>query len=309
MDDVEQVLRDELSSRYPVVDQLVKHGFRLGGKRMRPALLILSGKACGGLSRDHVPLAAATELIHTATLIHDDVLDEAALRRHRDTVNARWDNEASILLGDYLLARAICLASSVDDPFACRAIGQAAKSMCEGELRQVIGRGNYALAEQDYLDIIAGKTAALCACCCRLGAYYAGAAVEQQEALSRFGQSLGVAFQIADDLLDLLGDEATTGKSLGSDLAKQKSTLPLIRMLSQLSAGGRDEVMRILAGSDNHYAAALEPWFERTDAVSYTRTKAGEFVRQAASELAVLPPNAARDQLARLTEFVVNRRH
>jgi len=309
LDQVERTLRDELSSRYPMVDQLVQHGFRLGGKRMRPALVLLAGHVSGGTTADHVKLAAAAELIHTATLIHDDVLDEAVLRRHRDTVNARWDNEASILLGDYLLARAMCLASAVDDPFACRTIGQAAKLMCEGELRQVVGRGDYSLGEQDYIEIIAGKTASLCACCCRLGAHYAGAETKLEDALARFGQQLGIAFQIADDLLDLLGDEATTGKSLGTDLAKQKATLPGIRLLGQLPPAEHEQVMAILTGSDNHHLDALRPWFGRSDAIEYTRARAIEFADSAAAELDAVPAGPHRDLLARLTDFIVHRRH
>lgn len=307
LDEVESILRDELSSQYPFVDRLVKHGFRLGGKRLRPALVLLSGKACGGVSRDHLILAAAMELIHTATLIHDDVLDEAELRRHRDTVNARWDNETSILLGDYLLARSIRLASSMDDVFACRAIGEASKSMCEGELRQISSRGDYALSEADYLSIISGKTAELCACCCRLGAYYAGADETKQEALTRYGRHLGIAFQIADDLLDVLGDETVVGKSLGTDLVKQKSTLPLIHMLGQLGPGDRDKVLAVLSNSDNHRHEALKSWFARTDAIDYTRGVALDYIRRATDELSAIAPGPASEALRDLAEFVVHR--
>ena len=143
LDEVEALLQREVSSDNPFVDRLAQHGARLGGKRLRPALVLLSAKACGGVRPEHLTLAAMVEMIHTATLIHDDVLDEATIRRHLDTVNARWNNEVSILLGDYLLARAICLASSLDDNFACRAISESARHMCEGELRQIESRGNY----------------------------------------------------------------------------------------------------------------------------------------------------------------------
>lgn len=308
LDQVERVLRDELTSEYPFVDQLVKHGLRLGGKRLRPALVLLSGKACGASGRDHVVLAAAMELIHTATLVHDDVLDEAALRRHRDTVNARWDNETSILLGDYLLARALRLASSLDTVFACRTISDASKAMCEGELRQIASRGNSDLSEQDYLSIITGKTAELCACCCRLGAHYAGADEPTQERFAQFGLLLGIAFQIADDLLDVLGDEAVVGKSLGTDLVKQKTTLPLIRLLGQLAPDDRAEVVQLLSNADNHRQKPLESWFAQTDALDYARQRAVDFAQRAAAELASLPPGPAVDALGELAEFVVNRR-
>jgi len=307
LDQVEDILRGQLRSDYPFVDQLAKHGFRLGGKRIRPALVLLSAKACGRLNHDHLVLAAAVEIIHTATLIHDDVLDEATLRRHRDTVNARWDNEASILLGDYLLSRSLCLASSVEGPFACRSISETARTMCEGELRQVGSRGNYDLGEDDYLEIIANKTAALTACCCRLGSHYAGADPEVCRILTRFGRQLGVAFQIADDLLDVVGDEATVGKSLGTDLLKQKTTLPLIRLLNQVGDRDRAEVVAVLSRNGNHHREALLPWFERFDAIAYARDKSVWYTQQAADELNNLPATEARETLKQLTEFVVKR--
>lgn len=310
LDQVEQVLRDELANDHPVVDHLLKHGFRLGGKRMRPALVLLCGNACGTAGHEHVILAAAIEMIHTATLIHDDVLDEATLRRHLETVNARWDNEASILLGDYLFTHCLCLvANSIEDTFACRAIGEASKAMCEGELRQMVSRGNFELTEEEYFDIITGKTAALHACCCQLGAHYAGADEATCAAYTRFGKYLGIAFQIVDDLLDVLGDEAKTGKSLGTDLAKQKATLPLIRLLGGLAAGQRDEVLSVLKRSDNHRREALAPWFAQTDALAYARQRAVEYCHLAKAELAGMPASPVHDTLRQLADFVVARQH
>jgi octaprenyl-diphosphate synthase len=306
---VEELIGKELCSEYPFVDRLVKYGVRLGGKRLRPALVLLSAQACGRLRPEHLVLAAAVEMIHTATLVHDDVLDEATLRRHLDTVNSRWNNETSVLLGDYLLSRSLCLASSVDGTFACRAIGQASRTMCEGELRQIASRGNYELSEEEYLSIISGKTAALTACCCRLGAHYAEAAPDLEAALVQYGLELGIAFQIADDLLDVLGDEATAGKSLGTDLVKQKSTLPLIRVLQQASHAERAEVVLLLSRSDNHRRDALRPWLARFDAVAYAQDKAQVHARRAAQELAVLPAGPARDAMHELTHFVVARQH
>ncbi|MHC4405953.1 MAG: polyprenyl synthetase family protein [Planctomycetota bacterium] len=308
LDEMERVLCAELRSQFPFVDRLAKHGFRLGGKRLRPALVLLTGRACGRVGTEHVLLAAAVELIHTATLIHDDVLDEATLRRHLETVNARWDNEASVLLGDYLFTCAMSMASSLDTPFAARAISETGRTMCEGELRQIESRGNYNLSEDDYLSIIAGKTASLCACCCRLGAHYADADEEQCEAYGRFGLNLGIAFQISDDLLDLLGDEATTGKSLGTDLIKQKPTLPLIRLISRIDGRQRAELVEMLSRPDNLQQQALKPWLDRSDAIDYTRQKAARFARQATEHLPLASPTSATDTLRQLAEFVVNRK-
>lgn len=308
LEQVEEVLSSELSSRHPFVDSLVKHGFRLGGKRLRPALVLLSAKVCGGVNGDHVPLAAAMELIHTATLIHDDVLDEAAMRRHHDTVNARWDNEASVLLGDYLLARSISLIGSLDTNYACEVIGRASREMCEGELRQIGARGNYDLGEEEYLDIIGDKTAALCACCCRLGVHCAAGTPEVEDSLDRYGRYLGLAFQIVDDVLDVTGDEATVGKSLGTDFVKQKATLPLIRLLEAADAADRRQILAILSNSHNHRQEALKPWYARYETIEYSRLKAVELTQLAAAQLNGLPSSEAVEALRGLAEFVVMRK-
>lgn len=305
--DVEEVLLRELASNHPFVDRLLKHGFRFGGKRLRPALLLLSGQACGGLKSEHLLLGAAVEMIHTATLIHDDVLDEATIRRHLDTVNARWDNEASVMLGDFLFTCAITMASSLESTFACRTIGEAGKTMCEGELRQIETRGDYDLREEDYIDIIAGKTAALCACCCRLGAHYAGADADRCEAYAQFGQDLGIAFQIVDDVLDVLGDEATTGKSLGTDLLKQKPTLPLIRLLSELDPEPRAELVAVLSRPEDDHRDALRLQLERSDAIAYARRKAVWFAEKATQALPSPLSSPADQTLKQLAEFVVAR--
>jgi octaprenyl-diphosphate synthase len=307
LDRVESLLGNELSSDFPFIDQLVKHGFRLGGKRLRPALVLLSGQACGEVRPEHPILAAVVELVHTATLIHDDVLDEATIRRHLDTVNARWNNETSVLLGDYLLARAICLTGSLESTYAYRVLGEASRVMCEGELRQVGSRGEFDLSEADYLSIVGAKTAALCACCCRLGAHYAGAAPELEETLAQYGYHLGVAFQIADDVLDVKGSEAVTGKSLGTDLMKQKPTLPLIRLLSQVGPQDRRDLLAILNTSDVHRLERLKPWFQRTDAVAYAQQQALACVARAKAQLDLIPPRPARDTLRQLADFVVTR--
>jgi len=312
---VEDILRTELRSQYPFVDELVRHSFRLGGKRLRPALVLLSAKAVGKTCRDHLVLAAVMEMIHTATLVHDDVLDQATMRRHLDTVNARWGNESSVLLGDYLFTHSFYLASTLETTFACQMIGRATNTVCEGELRQIDSRGDYGLSEQAYLDIIEAKTAELCACCCRLGAHYAGASPEVEESLARFGRYLGIGFQIVDDLLDVQGDEVATGKSLGTDLEQRKPTLPLIRLLSQVDAPQRAEIIAALEcgptqrGGVLEGEGALDGLFEATDCISYTRDKARWFAELARNELAQLSPGAARSVLEGIADFAVERQH
>ena len=304
----EAVLRGELRHSDPFIDSLVKHAFRLGGKRLRPALVLLSAQATGEINDAHIKLAAVVEMIHTATLVHDDVLDEASLRRHRETINARNDNEASVLVGDYLFTHAFYLASSLDTTFAARTIGRATNIVCAGELRQIHSRGNYTLSEAEYLDIIEAKTAELCACCCRLGAHYAGAKIERVETLDRIGRNLGIAFQIADDTLDLVGDERSMGKSLGTDLAKQKLTLPVIRLLAKTPPDDRPAIIDLLRSGDRTSRCRINEQLEQTGALDYARDKARAFAAAARADAERLADSPAREVLVTLADLVVNRR-
>lgn len=306
MDQVEAVLSRELRSEYPLVNELVRYGFRVGGKRLRPALVILSGKAVGEVTPDHHILAAVVEMIHTATLVHDDVLDEAQLRRHVDTVNARWNNEVSVLLGDFLFTHSFYLASTLESTYACRTIGRATNIVCEGELRQTGAQGRLDVSEEEYFDIIQAKTAELCACSCRLGAHYAGGTEKAVDALAEYGLNLGMAFQITDDVLDLLGNETTTGKSLGTDLEKGKLTLPLLHLLARLDTNQREEV-HALSKKGYAYRDGLLDWLDRYQAIEYARDCALQRAQYARDALSVLPPSATRDGLERLTELVVQR--
>jgi len=308
MTQVEEILNAELQSKYPFVDELVRYGNKLGGKRLRPALVLLTGKAVGKLTPAHLTLAAVVEMIHTATLVHDDVLDEADTRRHLATVNSRWNNEASVLLGDYLFTHAFYLASTLETTFGCRVIGRATNVVCEGELRQSASRGNYLLGEAEYLEIIEGKTAELCACCCELGAHYGAEDAKLTQALAGFGRDLGVAFQIADDLLDLLGDEAETGKSLGTDLEKEKLTLPLIRLLELAEPNERETLIELISSGEN-IREELAPWLERYDVLAYSRQRGEQYARRALETARSLPTTPASETLALMAEFVMNRTH
>jgi octaprenyl-diphosphate synthase len=305
--EVEAILQAELRSKHPFVDELVRYGCLLGGKRLRPALLLLTAKAVGGqVTEQHNTLAAVVEMIHTATLVHDDVLDDAHLRRHLATVNARWDNAASVLLGDFLFTHAFYLASTLDNVLGCRLIGRATNIVCEGELRQKGSRGNFALSEPEYLEIIEAKTAELTAVSCRLGALFSGADERLADELDGFGRDLGIAFQIADDLLDVLGEESTTGKSLGTDFEQQKPTLPIIRALHLATTKDREAILD-LVGSEGARPELLVPFLEQYDAIRYTRQRAREFANRARRRLDALPVTHAKNVLELMTEFVVSR--
>ncbi len=306
LEKVERILAATLESPRPFVAQLVAHLRNYRGKRLRPMLLLLTARACGRVTAAHHILAAVVEMIHTATLVHDDVLDEAVVRRHLPTVNAGWGNQTSILLGDFLFTHAFHLASSVDAE-ACRIIGGATNRVCEGELQQCSERGNLALSEEEYIDIIDGKTAELTACCCRIGARYSGASAAAVESLTRYGRWLGIAFQIADDLLDLTGEERTTGKSLGTDVEQQKLTLPLIRLLHRAPDELAHRLRQILSSSGYHKLETLRPYFAQCDAITYATSRAEDFAARARAELDCLQPSQCRSLLETLTDRVVHR--
>jgi octaprenyl-diphosphate synthase len=271
-------------------------------------MLLLAGAATGRLSEEHVVLGAVIEMVHTATLIHDDVLDEATTRRHVPTVNARWNEHTSILLGDYLFAQSFRLAATLSSTAACRQIGEASRLVCEGELRQVLGRDDLELDEEAYFDIIRAKTAELCRVACQLGAEYAGADAETIDRLACFGDAVGVAFQIADDYLDLWGDHLRVGKTLGTDIEQGKLTLPLIRMLETADAGERGRILRILAGPTDERVARIRPLLAKSDARQYTVQAAERFRDIALSALASLEDSDAKQSLWAMAEFSIARR-
>lgn len=307
LEEAEAIFEREVASRFPFVQELVSHCADFRGKRLRPALVLLTGQACGGTTADHPVLAAVIEMIHTATLVHDDILDEALIRRHAATVNAEWGNETAVLLGDYLFTHAFHLAASLESTAACRWIGRATNLVCEGEMQQVRNRGNFALSEDDYFAIIRGKTAELTAVSCRLGAHYSGADSGTVHSLEEYGRDLGVAFQIADDVLDLWGEERTTGKSLGTDLEKQKLTLPLIRLLSTAPKPTASAVRRLLEGAESEDRHALRPILESSGALDYAWERAKQHAHLAASALGVLPDSPAKAVLRNLAAYVVRR--
>jgi octaprenyl-diphosphate synthase len=306
LEQAERVFNTALAAYRSPVAPLVQHLRHYRGKGLRPALVLLAAKACGGVRPAHHTLAAVVEMIHTATLVHDDVLDEAETRRHARTVNAEWGNKVSILLGDMLFTHAFHLTSTVDAR-ACNLIGEATNRVCAGELRQVCERGNARLAEVDYFAIVDGKTAALTEVCGRLGALYAGASEEVAEQLAAFGRNLGIAFQVADDLLDLTGDEGAAGKTLGTDLDQQKLTLPLIHALRELPPAEAEALRTLLGSTDANRRAKVRAALEAVGAIDTARRQAEEFARSARNALDCLPRSECRAILEQLTDWAIRR--
>ena len=304
---VDRVFSEELASDLPCVNVLVKHVSRFRGKMLRPLLLLLSGKACGRVDDAHVTLAAVVEMVHMATLVHDDVLDEAELRRKGATINHLRGNEAAVMLGDYLISHSFHLCSSLDNQLASRVIGRTTNRVCEGELLQIDNRNNLDLSEETYLEIISRKTACLCAACCMLGATFAGAGEGVVARLEGYGLSLGTAFQIQDDILDLVGEEQTVGKTLGSDIEKGKMTLPMIHFLRTAPQEHRSLLRSLLQSNDADKAERIRNLILPSGSIEYARGRAQAFVDRARDALLALPETDARRVLDTMAEFVVSR--
>lgn len=311
---VDARLHLELQSRYEALQPVLQHGTQLGGKRLRPALLLLSGIACDPANRaanvddDHIVMATVVEMVHTATLIHDDVLDKASSRRHVPTINARWNDDTSILLGDYLFAQSFYLAATLPSTLACRWVGQAAQAVCEGELRQVLGRDWLDIDEETYLDMIRGKTAELTRVSCQLGAQLSGADDATVKAFGKYGNDLGIAFQIADDFLDLWGHDVEIGKTLGTDLQQGKITLPLIRLLRHENRAIAAKAIDALRAEPVERLDQIRPLLRKSDAAEYTREVADRYRRAAIASLQHLPPSEALHSLMMIADFSVDRR-
>jgi len=276
-----------------------------GGKMLRPGLVLLSGASCGRITSEHIRVAAVIEMIHNATLLHDDVIDEGKTRRGLPTVNSRWGNQSAVLLGDFLLGQVLKMCADLE-PWIARVIAVAAVRVCEGELRQVAQRQNWQLSEAQYLEIITEKSAALFSCCCYLGGLLARADEDKVKALSEFGLNAGIAFQITDDLLDIIGDESKTGKTLGSDVDKNKPTLAVIHFLKTAQETDITEIKSKLttAGASKE---ALAEMLSRYGSLEYARTRADEFAARAIQALAQFKDSAAKAALIETAKFMADR--
>lgn len=308
MEDVIRVFDDELRSDQSFINDLCARVQLYRGKMLRPTLLLLSAKACGGIRRDHIVLAAVVEMVHMATLVHDDVLDDADIRRGAPTIGRLRGNEAAVLLGDHLISHAYHLCSSLGSQHAARRIAATTNVVCEGELMQVAHRGNWNLSEDEYTEIIRRKTAALTAVCCEMGARYAGVDPERVEQMAGYGHDLGIAFQIVDDLLDVSATEAEMGKSLGRDAELGKLTLPMIHYLRNTPEPRRRQFLQQLEVR----RAGRQPFNGLADnlraGLEYAASVARSYVQSAQARLADLPPSDARDALQTAAEFVLQRR-
>ncbi|MEO6749296.1 MAG: polyprenyl synthetase family protein [Casimicrobiaceae bacterium] len=307
MAEVDAVLRQNLASDVALVRQVAEYIVGAGGKRLRPAVLLLAAGAVGYRGRDHHSLAAVIEMIHTATLLHDDVVDESSQRRGRATANAAFGNAASVLVGDFLYSRAFQLMVRSGRLRVLSILADATNEIAEGEVLQLMNVGNAEVDEDAYVGVIRRKTAKLFEAAARLGAVLGDAPSAQEDALARYGMHLGIAFQIQDDVLDYEGDAGTLGKNLGDDLAEGKMTLPLIRALAVASADDAAFVRRALDSSDTADFAHVLALLASTGAMAYARERAAREAHAAADCLAGFPPSPQTRTLLQLSTFAANR--
>lgn len=306
---VEAQFRKDLDSRVPLIRKVGEYVLASGGKRIRPMLLLLSARLAGYSGDAHIGLASVVEFIHTATLLHDDVVDSAVLRRGQDSANAIWGNEASVLVGDFLFAKSFSIMVRGGDLNILRALSDATTQMAEGEVLQLISTCDLDLDEDRYIEVVRNKTAVLLAAACRSGALLGDCTAVQQEALADFGMDLGIAFQFMDDALDYVADQKEFGKACGHDLLEGKVTLPLIHALRQCSEEERRKTEEIVAQDelppeDLDYVITL---IDRYDGISFTRERAAVFVAQAKQHLEVFAEGPIKAALCTLADYVVSR--
>jgi octaprenyl-diphosphate synthase len=311
-EDLERVDREfarHVESQVELIPKIGKYIQTSGGKRMRPAVLLMAGRLTGYTGDRAVLYAAVVEFIHTATLVHDDIIDDSELRRGRLAVHSRWGNDITVLLGDYLYIKSMAMALTHDTLDLVRLLCDVTLRMIEGELYQLTKNGDPDITEEQHFDIIRRKTAYLFGGCAQIGGMLGKVDKAGEQALQEYGFNLGIAFQLVDDLLDFTGDASTLGKPIGGDLREGKMTLPLIHLLAQGNEVGERIVRDIIASrttTDEQWSELLRALKDHRS-IDYAYRRASEFAERAKKPLHVFPPSAERDALLALPDYVVSR--
>jgi len=307
---VEDRLESWSRSTNPLTAEISRYVLRKKGKRLRPALVLLTSRLFSPGSEESVFLASLVELLHTASLIHDDIVDNAGLRRGKTSVHAKWGPNITVLLGDYLYIKSIGLSLQSRHDRVIRLLADVSARMIEGELDECALAGDLGITEEQYRGIVENKTAVLLGACCRIGAILGLASPEEEEAVASYGMNLGMTFQIVDDLLDLAGDEAVLGKPVLSDLAEGRITLPLIRSLQTGGRNGRKLVKSLVGRKDISAAErrGLLGTLAAGDAFDYARSRAGEYAERSLEFLGPFPESPTREVLCRLAVFSLARK-
>lgn len=310
LEKVDQEFRKNLKSGVPIISAIGEHLLLSGGKRFRPTLLLLSAKLCDYHGDHHISMASLIEFIHTATLLHDDVVDRAQLRRGSLSANSIWGNEACVLVGDFLFTKCFSLMVESGNLRILQAISKATTLMAEGELDELIKTNDLSLTEEDYLSIIARKTGALIAAAAQIGGILGNTSEEREEALTQFGMDVGMAFQLTDDNLDYSSKEEEFGKKIGIDLQDGKITLPLIFTLSRCSGEEKDFIWKVVESepiSKDDFFRVVE-MIERYQGLRYSWEKAKEYIERAKRHLQSFPNGREKKALEILADYVLERR-
>ncbi len=308
-DAVNQLIVDELSSDVALIGDIGNHLINAGGKRLRPVVALLGAKACGYGSDKHLLLAAVVEFIHTATLLHDDVVDTSELRRGRYTANVEFGNAASVLVGDFLYSRAFQLMVKIGNMRVMEVLADTTNTISEGEVQQLVNAGNPDISEQQYEQVIDRKTAVLFEAAGRTSAILAGAKKHETIALQRYGHHLGMAFQLVDDALDYSGGSEKLGKNVGDDLAEGKATLPLIYAMRTANTTDSELIRSAILNKGSADLQQILTVVNQTEALDYTLAKAREHTHHALAAIEELPPSNEREALVKLAEFAVDRQY
>jgi len=307
----QQRYKQELSSRNTLVDKVTRYVLKQQGKQIRPAMVLLSAQLCGGVTDSSYRAAIMVELLHSATLIHDDVVDGAEMRRGLPSINALWKNKISVLMGDYLLSRGLLYSLEHKDYGSLHLVSEAVRRMSEGEILQIQKTRSLDISEEDYLSVISDKTASLISSSCAMGAMSATADEEKIAALKRYGEYLGLAFQIRDDLLDYTGDSKKTGKQMGIDIKDKKITLPLIYALRNAPLSEQKKIRSILKSSRKRAIKSGEvmDFVKCKGGLEYAASVAEELAAKAVASISPFSESAAKTSLLRLVDFVMVRQY
>ena len=304
LDKVSSGLAAQVEAFHPQIAQYARYALTNQGKQIRPTLVALSGAAVGQVNEALVKVAVIIEMVHLATLVHDDIMDEASVRRCRPTLAANWGNELSVLVGDCLFAHSVGLAASFPTPEVCRAVAKATNTVCSGEILQTNQRHDFTLQRADYIKSLEMKTGELFALSCELGASLAGGSLAERNALRAYGMSLGTAYQIYDDCLDLFGTEENVGKSLGTDLYTGKLTLPILVVLEKGTKSDREMLQSCVETPEPENLEKIFELLERYDALSDTRRVVVQYIKQAQQVLGELKQSKGVESLAALGDYL-----
>jgi len=309
LDRIEAALAANLTPHLQLVSDTAGHLIFSGGKRLRPLLNVLCASLCGREDEFVVKFSTIVEFLHTATLLHDDVVDEANMRRGKPTAHAVFGAPVTVLVGDFLLARALSIAAQTGSPEIIRVISSITESMCQGEIQQLTRKGDITLTESEYMEVIQRKTGYLIQGACQTGAILAGAAAETERQLSDYGYHIGMVFQMADDLLDYIAETDTLGKTVGADLREGKLTLPLIQTLERANGKDRERIVEIVrkeSFSPDEFKQLVKI-IDSYGGISYSRERAGAHVEKAKAMLAAFPPGESRETLFMLADYALSR--